>query len=108
MSCFAQQETTVSDRKLYTREEFEESRSNSARQMAADEKLQADALKVLVKADHYRWIHRTDWFGDPILNLPQDMFALQEIVFNTRPNKFIIESGVAWGSSLLFYSTFMA
>ncbi len=75
--------------------------------MAADEELQADALNVLVKADHYRWIHQTNWFGEPILNLPQDMFALQEIIFNTRP-KFIIESGVAWGGSLLFYSTLMA
>ncbi len=96
----------MSDKKLYTREEFEELRNNSARQMAADEKLQADALNVLVKADHYRWIHQTNWFGEPILNLPQDMFALQEIIFNTRP-KFIIESGVAWGGSLLFYSTLM-
>ncbi|MCD6394840.1 MAG: cephalosporin hydroxylase, partial [Planctomycetes bacterium] len=96
----------MSDKKLYTREEFEELRNNSAGRMAADEKLQADALDVLVKADHYRWIHQTNWFGEPILNLPQDMFALQEIIFNTRP-KFIIESGVAWGGSLLFYSTLM-
>ena len=96
----------MSDKKLYTREEFEELRNNSAKQMAADEKLQADALNVLVKADRYRWIHQTNWFGEPILNLPQDMFALQEIIFNTRP-KFIIESGVAWGGSLLFYSTLM-
>ena len=96
----------MSDKKLHNREEFEELRNNSAGQMAADEKLQADALNVLVKADHYRWIHQTNWFGEPILNLPQDMFALQEIIFNTRP-KFIIESGVAWGGSLLFYSTLM-
>ncbi|MCD6393574.1 MAG: cephalosporin hydroxylase [Planctomycetes bacterium] len=96
----------MSDKKLYTREEFEELRNNSAGRMAAYEKLQADALNVLVKADHYRWIHQTNWFGEPILNLPQDMFALQEIIFNTRP-KFIIESGVAWGGSLLFYSTLM-
>jgi cephalosporin hydroxylase len=38
--------------------------------------------------------------------LPQDMFALQEIIFKTRP-RFIIEVGVAWGGSLLFYSTLM-
>jgi cephalosporin hydroxylase len=96
----------MSDKKLYTREEFEELRTSSAKQMAADEKLQTDALKVLVKADHHRWVHQTNWFGEPILNLPQDMFALQEIIFKTRP-KFIIEVGVAWGGSLLFYSTLM-
>ncbi len=34
------------------------------------------------------------------------MFAIQDIVYKTRP-KFIIEVGVAWGGSLLFYSTLM-
>lgn len=48
----------------------------------------------------------TNWFGEPILNLPQDLFALQEIIYKTRP-KYIIEVGVAWGGSLLFYSTIM-
>jgi cephalosporin hydroxylase len=96
----------MSEKTLLTRKEFEALRISSAEEMAADEALQADALKVLVRADQHRWIHQTNWFGEPILNLPQDLFALQEIIFNTRP-KFIIESGVAWGGSLLFYSTLM-
>jgi len=77
-----------------------------AESMAADKMLHQDALRVLVKADRYRWIHQTKWLGEPILNLPQDMFALQEIIYNTKP-KFIIELGVAWGGSLLFYATLM-
>ncbi len=96
----------MSDKKFYTREEFEGLRIESAEAMASDAKLRQDALRVLVEADHYRWIHQTNWFGEPILNLPQDMFALQEIIFNTRP-RFIIELGMAWGGSLLFYSTLM-
>jgi cephalosporin hydroxylase len=34
------------------------------------------------------------------------MFAVQEIIYNTRPD-YIIELGIAWGGSLLFYSTLM-
>lgn len=34
------------------------------------------------------------------------MFATQEIIFTTRP-RYIVETGVAWGGSLLFYSTLM-
>ena len=94
------------DKKLYTRKEFEDLRVGSAGEMAADQKLRKDAIKVLVQGDGYHWIHQTNWLGEPILNLPQDMFALQEIIFKTRP-KFIIELGVAWGGSLLFYSTLM-
>jgi cephalosporin hydroxylase len=96
----------MTEKKMLTRTELENLRLDSAKQMAADAKLQADAKDVLVRADHYRWIHQTNWLGEPILNLPQDMFAMQEIIFRTKP-KFIIESGVAWGGSLLFYASLM-
>lgn len=91
---------------MYTREEFEELRIQSATAMAEDGELREKAWNVIVKADRYNWIHQTNWFGEPILQLPQDMFAMQEIIFATRP-KVIIEIGVAWGGSLLFYSTLM-
>src|SRR5688572_24297487 len=93
-------------KKMYTREEFEELRKKSASAMAADEQLVKDALDVKVRAGKYYWVHQTTWFGEPILQPVQDMFAFQEIIFNTRP-KYIVEVGVAWGGSLLFYSTLM-
>ena len=93
-------------KKMFTREEFEELRRESAAGMAADQGLKRKALEVLVEADKHRWIHQTTWLGEPILNLPQDMFALQEIIYRTRP-KYIIEIGVAWGGAMLFFSTLM-
>lgn len=91
---------------MYTREEFEKLRLESAKNMAMDRELEKDALDVLIKADRHHWVHQTNWFGEPILQVAQDMFALQEIIFRTRP-KYIIEVGVCWGGSLLFYSTLM-
>lgn len=91
---------------MYTREEFEQLRVDSAAEMAGDVKLRERALGVFVDADRYRWVHQTNWFGEPILQLPQDMFTMQEIIFNTRP-EYIVEVGVAWGGSLLFYSVLM-
>ena len=91
---------------MYTREEFEDLRLKSAEAMATDEDLLRNAWDIIVKADQYNWIHQTTWFGEPVLQLPQDMFALQEIIFKTRP-KYILELGIAWGGSLLFYSTLM-
>jgi cephalosporin hydroxylase len=96
----------MSEKKLYTRQEFEEVRRNAAREMMADQDLARDALDVKVRAGRYFWVHQTTWLGEPILQLPQDMFAIQEIVFATRP-RYIIELGVAWGGSLLFYSSLM-
>lgn len=93
-------------KKLYTREQFEKMRVSMARDMAADARLRKMALEVVVRGDAYHWIHQTSWFGEPILQFPQDMFAVQEIIYKTRPD-YIIEIGVAWGGSLLFYSTIM-
>ena len=38
---------------------------------------------------------------EPILNIPQDIMATQEIIYKSRP-EYIIETGVAWGGSTLF------
>lgn len=92
--------------KILSREEFRELQRRSGEEMAADADLRKDSLDLLFKADQHRWIHQSTWFGEPVLNLAQDMFALQEIIFQTRP-EFIIEVGVAWGGSLLFYSTLL-
>jgi len=91
---------------MYTREEFEQLRMEAAQEMAGDRQLAREANGVLVQADRYHWIHQTTWFGEPTLQLPQDLFAFQEIIFKTRP-KFIVEVGVAWGGSLLMYSTLL-
>src|ERR1044071_832539 len=91
---------------MYTREEFEQLRIESAQKMACDRELSREANEVLVQADRYHWIHQTTWFGEPTLQLPQDLFAFQEIIFKTRP-KFIVEVGVAWGGSLVMCSTLM-
>jgi len=96
----------MENKKIYTRDEFAHLLRESADTMAADKDLKRGALDVLVRADRYRWIHQTTWMGEPVLNLPQDMFALQEIIFKTRP-KYVVEIGVAWGGSLLFYATLL-
>ena len=93
-------------KKIYTRSEFNDHLKYSANEMNNDKQLKQDALKLIAKADEYNWLHQTTWFGEPIINLPQDMFALQEIIFKTRP-EYIIELGVAWGGQLLFFSTIM-
>src|SRR5258708_6288697 len=91
---------------MHTREEFEELRIKWAEEMAADGELRQKSLEVLTEADRYNWIHQRSWFCETLFQLPQDMFALQAMFFETSP-RFIIEVGVAWGASLLFFSTLM-
>src|SRR5262245_21800240 len=46
------------------------------------------------------------WFGRPIIQHPEDLVRLQEVIFNMRPD-VIIETGIAHGGSLIFYASLL-
>lgn len=47
------------------------------------------------------------WMGRPIIQLPEDMIRMQEVIHRLKPD-VIIETGVAHGGSLIFYSSLCA
>lgn len=44
------------------------------------------------------------WMGRPVIQLPEDMIRIQEVIFGVKPD-VIIETGVAHGGSLIYYSS---
>ncbi len=44
------------------------------------------------------------WMGRPVIQLPEDLVRMQEVIYQTKPD-VIIETGVAHGGSLIFYSS---
>jgi cephalosporin hydroxylase len=44
------------------------------------------------------------WLGRPIVQLPEDMIRMQEVIYRVRPS-VIIETGVAHGGSLIYYAS---
>lgn len=46
------------------------------------------------------------WFGRPVIQLPEDMLRIQEVIYAIQPD-VIIETGVAHGGSLVFYASLM-
>ena len=49
-------------------------------------------------------IYGFTWMGRPIIQLPDDMVRMQEVIFRVRPD-LIIETGVAHGGSLVYYAS---
>jgi cephalosporin hydroxylase len=43
------------------------------------------------------------WMGRPVIQLPEDLIRVQEVVYRIRPD-VIVETGIAHGGSLIFYS----
>lgn len=51
-----------------------------------------------------KYVYSFAWMGRPIIQLPDDMIRIQEVVYDVKPD-VIIETGVAHGGSLIYYAT---
>ncbi len=56
------------------------------------------------RTSRYKYSYHFTWLGRPIIQFPQDMVAMQEIIWAVRP-ELVIETGVAHGGSLIFYAS---
>jgi len=54
-----------------------------------------------------QYYHNFTWFGLPVLQLPEDLLRLQEVIYALRP-AVIVETGVYQGGSLLFHASLLA
>lgn len=50
-----------------------------------------------------KYTYTFTWMGRPIIQLPEDMFRIQEVIYQVKPD-VIIETGIAHGGSLVFYA----
>lgn len=51
-----------------------------------------------------KYVYSFSWLGRPIIQLPEDLLRIQEVIYSVRPD-VIIETGVAHGGALVFYAS---
>lgn len=66
-----------------------------------NEELKASAHNFLEASLAPKYSYNFSWLGRPIIQYPQDMVAMQEIIWEVKPD-LIIETGIAHGGSLIF------
>ena len=80
-----------------------------------DERIARQSRNDGFKATSLRWLNEADacgyeynfsWMGRPIIQYPQDIVAMQEIIWRTRPD-LIVETGVAHGGTTIFYASML-
>ena len=54
-----------------------------------------------------KYSYNFSWMGRPIIQYPQDMVAMQELIWSIKPD-LIIETGIAHGGSLIFMASILA
>ena len=54
-----------------------------------------------------KYSYRYTWLGRPVIQLPEDLLAIQELLYRLKPD-VVIETGVAHGGSLIFHASLCA
>ncbi|MDO8176897.1 MAG: cephalosporin hydroxylase family protein [Undibacterium sp.] len=58
------------------------------------------------KANAKKYSYHFEWMGRPIIQYPQDIMAMQELIWQVQPD-LIIETGIAHGGSLIFFASML-
>jgi cephalosporin hydroxylase len=74
--------------------------------LGKDNDIFKQAVATMLAADKYRYAYLWTWMGVPIIQLPADIMATQEIIFATKPD-VIVETGVARGGSVIFMASLL-
>jgi cephalosporin hydroxylase len=60
----------------------------------------------LIEVSKCKYSYNFTWLGRPIIQFPQDIIAMQEIIWQIKPD-MIIETGIAHGGSIIFYASML-
>ncbi len=74
--------------------------------MREDQALQRLGKDFILRTHPCQYSYNFTWLGRPIIQFPQDMIAVQEIIWREKPD-LIIETGVAHGGSLIFSASLL-
>lgn len=86
--------------------EFEKERENLVEINANNKEFVDTAKRFLEKSAELNYSYNFSWLGRPIIQYPQDMIALQEVIWDVKPD-MIIETGIAHGGSLIFSASML-
>jgi cephalosporin hydroxylase len=83
---------------------FKKEVEESIEAQGKDENLKKAAANFLNYSIRSRYSYNFTWLGRPIVQYPQDIVAIQEIIYKVQPD-LIIETGIAHGGSLILHAS---
>jgi len=86
--------------------EFNSRNAEFIKNISEDEQLQRASRDFFSAVNKHEYSYHFTWLGRPIIQYPQDMVALQEIIWKIKP-QLIIETGIAHGGSLILSSSLL-
>lgn len=86
--------------------DFDQEVDDRIKKNAADAGLQATAAAFTRASTKPKYSYNFSWLGRPIIQYPQDIVAMQELIWTVQPD-LIIETGIAHGGSLIFSASML-
>jgi cephalosporin hydroxylase len=87
-------------------EQFSAEVSANVDRLMADADIQARSRAWLSEITRHRYTYNFSWLGRPVIQLPQDLIAVQELIWQIRPD-LIVETGIAHGGSLIYSASLL-
>ena len=85
---------------------FQQEKKRNIRRLALDSHLREISTQWMVETTAHKYTYNFSWLGRPVIQLPQDIIAMQEVIWLVKPD-LIIETGIAHGGSLIFYASLL-
>lgn len=87
--------------------DFDEEVASRIDGQSRNDRLQAPAAEFMRSAQLAQYSYNFAWMSRPIIQFPQDIVAMQELIWRVRPD-LIIETGIAHGGSVIFSASMLA
>ncbi|CBL46240.1 Cephalosporin hydroxylase [gamma proteobacterium HdN1] len=88
-------------------QQFAQERAERIRAYGGNSAFQALSQQWLQASMTGKYVYNFDWLGRPIIQYPQDMWVVQDLIWRIRPD-LVIETGVAHGGSLVLSASMLA
>ncbi len=85
---------------------FKQECESEIRSQGSDKALKESTRQWFQQANAHKYSYHFEWLGRPIIQYPQDIVAVQELVWKTQPD-LIIETGIAHGGSLIMSASML-
>lgn len=87
-------------------EQFKQECTNEIKAQGVNQQLQQLTRSWMDTANSGKYSYHFEWMGRPIIQYPQDILAMQQIIWEVKPD-LIIETGIAHGGSLIFSASML-
>lgn len=88
-------------------QQFKQECDHEIEAIGRDESLISATRDWVNRANAQKYSYHFEWLGRPIIQYPQDIVAMQELIWSVKPD-LIIETGIAHGGSLIYSASMLA